>query len=240
MKDYTAATYGDRIAEIYDRMVTGTGPVEVLARLAGDGRALELGIGTGRVALPLAAQGVDVHGIEASEAMVAKLRAKPGGDAIPVTIGDFADFRVDVTFELIFVVFNTFFMLATQEQQVQCFARVAEHLGAGGVFLIEAFVPDPTRFANGQNVGISHLESDAVQLDLSRHDAACQRVTCQHLVIDAAGTRLFPAQLRYAWPSELDLMGRLAGLELRSRTSDWQGTPFTATSTGHVSVYERR
>ena len=237
MKDYTAATYGDRIAEIYDRMVTGTGPVEVLARLAGDGRALELGIGTGRVALPLAAQGVDVHGIEASEAMVAKLRAKPGGDAIPVTIGDFADFRVDGTFELIFVVFNTFFMLATQEQQVQCFARVAGHLGAGGVFLIEAFVPDPTRFANGQNVGISHLESDAVQLDLSRHDAAGQRVTCQHLVIDAAGPRLFPAQLRYVWPSELDLMARLAGLRLRERWSGWSGARFTSSSTSHVSHY---
>ena len=237
MKDYTAATYGDRIAEIYDRMVTGTGPVEVLARLAGDGRALELGIGTGRVALPLAAQGVDVHGIEASEAMVAKLRAKPGGDAIPVTIADFADFRVGGTFELIFAVFNTFFMLATQEQQVQCFARVAEHLSAGGVFLIEAFVPDPTRFANGQSVGISHLESDAVQLDLSRHDAAGQRVTCQHLVIDAAGTRLFPAQLRYAWPSELDLMARLAGLRLRERWSGWSGARFTSASTSHVSLY---
>ena len=237
MKDYTAATYGDRIAEIYDRMVTGTAPVETLARLAGGGRTLELGIGTGRVALPLAARGVEVHGIEASEAMVARLRAKPGGDAIPVTIGDFADFRVEDTFELVFVVFNTFFMLPTQEQQVQCFARVAEHLGAGGVFLIEAFVPDPTRFANGQNVGISHLESDAVQLDLSRHDAAGQRVTCQHLVIDASGTRLFPAQLRYAWPSELDLMARLAGLRLRERWSDWSGSRFTSSSTSHVSLY---
>ena len=237
MKDYTAATYGDRIAEIYDRMVTGAAPVETLARLAGGGRTLELGIGTGRVALPLAARGVEVHGIEASEAMVARLRAKPGGDAIPVTIGDFADFRVEGTFELVFVVFNTFFMLPTQEQQVQCFARVAEHLGAGGVFLIEAFVPDPTRFANGQNVGISHLESDAVQLDLSRHDAAGQRVTCQHLVIDASGTRLFPAQLRYAWPSELDLMARLAGLRLRERWSDWAGSRFTSSSTSHVSLY---
>ena len=238
MKDYTAATYGDRIADNYDRMVTGSAPVETLERLAGGGRALELGIGTGRVALPLAARGVAVHGIESSEAMVAKLRAKPGGDAIPVTVGDFADFRVDGTFKLIFVVFNTFFMLTTQEQQVQCFATVAEHLGAGGVFVIEAFVPDPTRFANGQSVGISHLESDAVQLDLSRHDAAGQRVTCQHLVIDAAGTRLFPAQLRYAWPSELDLMARLAGLRLRERWSGWSGSRFTSSSTGHVSIFE--
>ena len=237
MEDYTATTYGDRIADNYDRMVTGAAPVETLERLAAGGRALELGIGTGRVALPLAVRGVDVHGIEASKAMVAKLRAKPGGDAIPVTIGDFADFRVDGTFKLIFVVFNTFFMLTTQEEQVQCFARVAEHLGEGGVFLIEAFVPDPTRFAHGQSVGISHLESDAVQLDLSRHDAAGQRVTCQHLVIDAAGTRLFPAQLRYAWPSELDLMARLAGLRLRERWSGWSGSRFTSSSTSHVSLY---
>ncbi len=235
MKDYTAATYGDRIADNYDRMVTGSAPAETLERLADGGRALELGIGTGRVALPLAACGVEVHGIEASEAMVAKLRAKPGGDDIPVTV---ADFRVDGTFELIFVVFNTFFMLADQEQQVQCFARVAEHLGAGGVFLIEAFVPDPTRFTNGQSVGISHLESDAVQLDLSRHDAAGQRVACQHLVIDAAGTRLFPAQLRYAWPSELDLMARLARLRLRERWGGWSGSRFTSSSTSHVSLYE--
>ena len=237
MKDYTATTYGDRIADNYDRMVTGTAPVDTLERLAGGGRALELGIGTGRIALPLAARGVDVHGIESSEAMVAKLRAKPGGDDIPVTVGDFADFRVDGAFELIFAVFNTFFMLTTQEEQVQCFARVAEHLGAGGVFLIEAFVPDPTRFTNGQSVGISHLEADAVQLDLSRHDAAGQRVTCQHLVIDEAGTRLFPAQLRYAWPSELDLMARLAGLHLRERWGGWSGSRFTSSSTSHVSLY---
>ncbi len=181
MKDYTPATYGDRIADNYDRMVT---------------------------------------------------------DAIPVTVGDFADFCVDGMFELIFVVFNTFFMLTSQEQQVQCYARVAEHLGEGGVFLIEAFVPDPTRFTNGQSVGTSHLESDAVQLDLSRHDAAGQRVTCQHLVIDAAGTRLFPAQLRYAWPSELDLMARLAGLRLRERWGGWSGSRFTSSSTNHVSLYE--
>ena len=154
MSDYTAATYGDRIADNYDRMVTGTAPVEALERLAGGGRALELGIGTGRVALPLAARGVDVHGIEASEAMVAKLRAKPGGDAIPVTIGDFADFRVDGTFELVFAVFNTFFMLTSQEQQVQCFTRVAEHLGSGGVFLIEAFVPDSSSTSHVSLYGV--------------------------------------------------------------------------------------
>ena len=238
MDDYTAATYGDRIAEIYDRMFSGAANVEPLARLAGNGRALELGIGTGRVALPLAERGVEVHGIDASAEMVEKLRTKPGGDAIPVTIGDFADFRLDGTFELIFVVFNTFFVLLTQELQVQCFARVAQHLTAQGVFLIEAFVPDPTRFVRGQNVSVTTLKSDVVQLDLARHNAADQRVSSQHLQIGTSGTRLYPVQLRYAWPSELDLMARLAGLRLRERWSDWDGTPFTSASTGHISLYE--
>ncbi len=238
MDDYTAATYGDRIAEVYDRMIPSSAVVQPLARLAGSGRALELGIGTGRVALPLAACGVDVHGIDASEAMVERLRAKPDGSAIPVTIGDFADFRMDVGFDLIFAVFNTFFMLLTQERQVRCFARAAEHLTADGVFLIEAFVPDLTRYVRGQNVNVTTLETDMALLDLTRHDAAGQRVTLQHVLITGAGTRLYPAQLRYAWPSELDLMARLAGLRLRERWSDWNGAPFTSSSTNHISLYE--
>ena len=239
MKDYTEATYGDRIAEIYDRMFAGDADVVVrtLAQLAGVGRALELGIGTGRVALPLAERGVEVHGIDASEAMVNQLRAKPGGDAIPVSIGDFADFRVDGSFALVFVVFNTIFGLTTQEAQVQCFRCVAEHLTAGGVFLNEAFVPDPARFARGQNVSVTSVESDLVTLDVARHDAANQRVYSQHLLFAESGTRLFPVQLRYAWPSELDLMARLAGLRLR--WSDWDGAPFTSASSGHISLYER-
>ena len=238
MKDYTAATYGDRIAEIYDRMVTGTGPVEGIGAAGRATAALwSWASAPAGSPCPWPRRASTCTGSKPPRRWWRSCAPSRAADAIPVTIGDFADFRVDGTFELIFVVFNTFFMLATQEQQVQCFARVAEHLGAGGVFLIEAFVPDPTRFANGQNVGISHLESDAVQLDLSRHDAAGQRVTCQHLVIDAAGTRLFPAQLRYAWPSELDLMARLAGLRLRERWSGWAGSRFTSSSTSHVSLY---
>ena len=243
MNDYTAATYGDRIAESYDRMYPGGGGVEpsvnVLAKLAGGGRALELGIGTGRVALPLAERGVTVQGIDASQAMVDRLRAKPGGDAIPVTIGDFAEFQVDSRFELIFVVCNTLFGLATQDAQVQCFQRVAEHLAAGGTFLIEAFVPDPARFVGGRNLSVSGIEPDLVTLDVARHDAANQRVYSQHLLLTEAGTRLYPVQLRYAWPSELDLMARLAGLRLRERWSGWDGAPFTAASSSHISVYER-
>ena len=241
MNDYTAATYGDRIAESYDRMYPGGGGVEpsvnVLAKLAGGGRALELGIGTGRVALPLAERGVTVQGIDASQAMVDRLRAKPGGDAIPVTIGDFAEFQVDSRFELIFVVCNTLFGLATQDAQVQCFQRVAEHLAAGGTFLIEAFVPDPARFVGGRNLSVSGIEPDLVTLDVARHDAANQRVYSQHLLLTEAGTRLYPVQLRYAWPSEPDLMARLAGL--RDRWSGWDGAPFTAASSSHISLYER-
>ena len=197
-----------------------------------------MGIGTGRVALPLAACGVEVRGIDASHAMVAKLRAKPGGAAIPVTIGDFAAFQADGTFNLIFVVFNTFFGLVTQEAQVQCFRHVAAHLRPGGVFLIEAFVPDPGRFTRGQSVSVTRIDPDLVSLDVARHDPLAQRVDSQHLVFTESGTRLYPVQLRYAWPSELDLMARLAGLRLRLRWSDWAGAPFTSASTGHISLYE--
>ena len=171
--------------------------------------------------------------------MVDRLRAKPGGDAIPVSIGDFAEFQVDSRFELIFVVCNTLFGLATQDAQVQCFQRVAEHLAAGGTFLIEAFVPDPARFVGGRNLSVSGIEPDLVTLDVARHDAANQRVYSQHLLLTEAGTRLYPVQLRYAWPSELDLMARLAGLRLRDRWSGWDGAPFTAASGSHISVYER-
>ena len=242
MDNYTASTYGDVIADIYDQLHPGgvETMVTALAELASGGRALELGIGTGRVALPLAARGVSVQGIDASEAMVARLRAKPGGDALSVTIGDFADFRLDGRFELIFVVFNTFFGLLTQEQQVQCFARAAAHLNANGVFLIEAFVPDPTRFFQGQNVRVTALESDAVQLELSRHDAVGQRVSSHHLLIGESGMRLCPIQIRYAWPAEMDLMARLAGLRLRERWSDWNGASVTSSSTRHISLYELR
>ena len=243
MHDYGAATYGDRIADVYDRMHPGeegsTPEVRALATLAGGGRALELGIGTGRVALPLAEQGVAIHGIDASAAMVAKLRAKPGGDAIPVTIGDFAEVPVQGTFALIFAVFNTFFALTTQEAQVRCFRRVAGRLADGGVFLIEVFVPDPARFTGGQRIGVAGVDTDHVNLEVARHDAVHQRVYSQNLVLSESGTRIYPVQLRYAWPSELDLMARLAGLRLRERWSDWTGAPFTAASTSHISLYER-
>jgi SAM-dependent methyltransferase len=213
--------------------------IATLAELARAGRALELGIGTGRIALPLAARGVEVHGIDASPAMVARMRIKPGGAEIPVAMGDFADVGVEGAFSLVYVVFNTFFGLLSQEEQVRCFENVARHLAADGVFVIEAFVPDMTRFARGQCLNAARVETDAVLLDASRHDPLTQRVVSQQILITESGTRLFPVQIRYAWPAELDLMARLAGLRLRHRWAGWQREPFTAASGKHVSVYER-
>ncbi|MDQ4029538.1 MAG: class I SAM-dependent methyltransferase, partial [Actinomycetota bacterium] len=212
--------------------------VEALAALAGAGPALELAIGTGRVALPLAERGVQVHGIDVSEAMVERLRAKPGGDRIPVTIGDFADVAVVGRFSLVFVAFNTFFALASQQDQVRCFRNVAARLAEGGVFALEGFVPDVARFQRHQSVSAPRVELDVVMLDVSRHDPVAQRIDAQHVVINPAGIRLQPVHLRYAWPAELDLMAQLAGMRLRERWGDWERGPFTADSGRHVSVYE--
>jgi SAM-dependent methyltransferase len=238
---YTAETYGDRIAGTYDDWydIIDEDTVPTLRELAGDGRALELGIGTGRVALPLQQSGVEVHGIDASQAMVDKLRAKPGGETIPVTMGDFADVAVDGEFSLIFALFTTFFSLLTQEDQVRCFRNVARHLSAGGAFVIEAFVPDLTRFHGGQDVRTSQIGNDEVRLAVSQLDPVSQQIVSQHIVLTEAGARLYPVKVRFAWPSELDLMARLAGLELLHRWENWRRAPFTRRSGGHVSVYGR-
>jgi SAM-dependent methyltransferase len=226
--------YGTRLAE-----ATTIQSVEVLADLAAGGTILELAIGTGRVALPLAARGLSVHGIDASEAMIARLRDKPGGDAIPVTIGDFADVPVDGAFDLVFLVFNTLFNLTSQDDQVRCFKNVAQHLTARGVFVVEAYVPDLSRFVDGQAVRAVHVTTDATTLEASVHDPVTQTAMYQYIVITQNGVRLYPVPMRYAWPSELDLMARLAGLELRHRWGGWDRSPFTASSSKHVSVYAR-
>jgi len=248
MNDYTAATYGDKIAEVYDEMYpmrADVAPaVDALAKLAGNGPALELGIGTGRVALPLAQRGIEVHGIDASEAIVARMRAKPGGDAISVTIGDFSDFSLKDgdghrKFRLVYVVFNTLFQATSQQAQVQCFRSVAAHLADDGAFLVEAFVPDPTRFTRNQNISAGRVEPDLVSIDISRHDSVNQFVQSQHLFVTESGIKLYPVQVRYSWPSELDLMAQLAGMSLRERWGDWDGSPFTASSEFHISIYEK-
>jgi SAM-dependent methyltransferase len=240
---YDITTYGERIAEIYDQWPgvpqNTDALVAGLTRLAGSGPVLELGIGTGRIALPLAQHGLSVHGIDASPAMVAQLRQKPGGEHIPVTLGNFADVAVEGRFTLIFVVFNTFFGLPSQDDQVRCVQGVARHLTDDGVFVLEAFVPDLTRFDHGQRVEARQVATDRVSLDTSVHDPVRQRVMSQHVVLTEQGIRLYPVQIRYAWPSELDLMARLAGLRLRNRWAGWAGEPFTAASGSHVSVYGR-
>jgi len=216
--------------------------ITLLAQLtgqAGGRRVLELAIGTGRIALPLAATGLEVHGIEASEPMVARLRAKPGGDAIPVTIGDMAEVDVVGDFDLICLVFNTLFNLATQEDQVRCFRNAAAHLGERGVFVIETYVPDLGGFVDGQAVRTVHIDEASTTLEASIHDPLTQTVDYTYVVLGREGIRQHRVPMRYAWPAELDLMARLAGLELRDRWAGWDRAPFTAASRSHVSVYGR-
>jgi SAM-dependent methyltransferase len=243
MDGYGAKTYGDWIAEDYDRLHVGRHDtdacVELLAGLAGEGPVLELGIGTGRVALPLAGRGLQVHGIDASEAMVERLRAKPGGETVRVTFGDFAEVPVTGTFRLVFVVFNTLFALPSQDDQVRCFARVAERLSDDGAFVVEAFVPDPARLAQRQELTVDDISLDHVRLTATHRDPITQRIDSQHMVLAPGGLRLYPVSIRYAWPSELDLMARLAGLRLRERWASWHRESFGADSSTHVSVYER-
>lgn len=245
MQDYDASTYGDNIAEVYDEWYAKyaradtDGAVDYLAALAGKGPVLELAIGTGRVALPLAARGLEVHGIDASQAMVAKLRAKPGGDRIPVTIGDFADVGVSGKYSLVFVVFNTIFALLTQEDQIRCFRNVAAHLTKDGNFVVEAFVPDLGRFDRNQRFAVEGIESNQVRIEASQHDPVSQSVQSRHMVLSDQGVKFYPLKIRYAWPSELDLIARLAGLRLRDRQGGWRREPFDASSGSHVSVYAR-
>ncbi len=245
---YGPATYGDRIAGVYDEIYGESYPafasdvsttVAFLVPFAGTEPALELGIGTGRIALPLAAAGIEVHGIDASVAMVERLRAKPGGDAIPVTIADFGTFTLETRFRLVYVVFNTFFALLTQDDQVDCFRAIARHLTDDGVFAMEAFVPDTARFDRGQRVSAIRVETDLVDLEVTTHDPVAQSSVSQHVVIREDGIRLYPVKIRYAYISELDLMGRLAGLRVRERWADWDRSPLTSGSQKHISVWER-
>ena len=240
MDHFGPETYGERVADVYDdwyKPVDTAAEVALLAELARGGRALELGIGTGRIAIPLAAHGVEVHGIDASPAMVERMRAKPGGDAIAVTIGDMADVPVDGRFALVFVVFNTFFQLYSQETQLRCFANVARHLDPGGRFVIHAFVPDTSRVEAGEHLAVKEASLDRVRLDASVFDAQEQRLDTTQVRITEDGIRLVHAKMRFAWPPELDLMARLAGLTLEDRWATFDKQPFTGVSAFHVSVY---
>ncbi|MCB5178225.1 class I SAM-dependent DNA methyltransferase [Streptomyces antimicrobicus] len=241
--------FSKRVAERYD---DAQGPqfqkevieqtADLLAELAGDGRALELGIGTGRIALPLARRGVPVHGIDMSRAMVDRMRAKPGGEQIGVSIGDFAATRVDTTaegpFSLVYLVFNTIMNLASQEAQVACFRNAAEHLAPGGCFVVEVLVPELRKIPAGQN--IVPFRTGPREWAYTVYDTVTQDATCHYIEIAEDGhgeARTIP--FRYVWPSELDLMAQLAGLRLRDRWDGWTRLPFTEDSAQHVSVWEK-
>ncbi len=231
-----AANYDASSAEMFGPEVL-IATVSFLAELAGGGAALELGIGTGRVALPLSRLGVRVHGIDLSSAMVSRLREKPGGNDIEVTLGDFATTRVEGSFALAYVVFNTIENLTTQDEQVACFQNVASHLETGGHFVIEVAVPALQRLPPGETV--RPFELSATRLGFDEYDIANQGLRSHHFEIEGERLSATFTPLRYVWPSELDLMARLAGMTLSQRWGDWDRTPFTSESTKHVSVWEK-
>lgn len=232
------------VAEIYDAFF-GEMPgwelaTDLLASLADDGPVLELGIGTGRVALPLVERGVEVHGLDASEAMVAKLRSKPRGESIPVSIGDMtvADPPAN-DYSLAFVVFNTFFDLLTQDDQLDCFSNVHTMLTDGGRFLLHCFVPDLERYTDRSHTSTRKNDQGHILTEQSTIDPVTQIIDSRH-VVDADGVkRSYPVRLRYCWPSELDLMARFTGFELENRWADWGKNSFTSESGFHVSVYRK-
>jgi SAM-dependent methyltransferase len=231
-----AASYDDPSDDMFNPALVDM-VADVLAGLAGGGRALELGIGTGRIALPLARRGVPVHGIDLSRAMVARLRAKPGGDAIGVTIGDFATTRVDGTFRLAYLVFNTINNLTTQDAQVACFRNVAAHLEPGGCFVIEVGVPELRRLPPGQNVVPFHVSPTRWAFDI--YDTATQAMSSNYVTVDGGRGEYRSIPFRYVWPAELDLMAQLAGMRLRDRWEGWTRQRFTSESRQHVSVWQK-
>jgi SAM-dependent methyltransferase len=231
-----AARYDESTAEMFDSAIVGP-TVDLLVELAGNGRALELGIGTGRIALPLVQRGVRVHGIDLSTAMVAKLRGKRGGDRIGVTIGDFATTTAPGTFSLAYLVFNTIMNLTTQAAQLACFRSVAAQLEPGGCFVIEAMLPEIHRLAPGETVRAFQVSESRWGFD--EYDVATQALTSHHFwVIDGRVERQ-SIPFRYVWPSELDLMAQLAGMKLRERWSGWTRQPFTSRSSKHISIWEK-
>jgi SAM-dependent methyltransferase len=230
-----AARYDESSSEMFASEAVEPA-VDFLVGLAGGGRALELGIGTGRIALPLARRGVEVHGIDLSTAMVARLREKPGGEEIPVAIGDFATTRLDGVFSLAYLVFNTINNLTTQAEQVACFRNVAAHLEPGGCFVIEVGVPDLQRVPPGETMHV--FDASEGHWGIDEYDVANQGLVSHHFsLVDGAIERV-SMPFRYVWPSELDLMAELAGMRLRERWSGWKREPFTGESRKHVSVWE--
>jgi len=241
VSDYDASTYGERIASVFDAWA-GSMPtadtVEFLAGMAGPGPVLELGVATGRIAIPLAERGLEVHGVEPSPAMLEKLRAKPGGDRVNAILGDLLDVEIGRRFSLVFAIGDTVFLLASQEDQIRCFERAAAWLADGGAFVVETIMPS-AMLKRDPFLLVERVEADEVRLHVGQLDAARQRMSSAHVVLGADGVRLYPIQGRFALTGELDLMARLAGLRLRERWADWKREPFTARAFRQVSVYER-
>jgi SAM-dependent methyltransferase len=234
--EQVAARYDESSADMFDPAVVDP-VVDFLVELAGSGRALELGIGTGRIAVPLAERGVPVHGIELSKAMAARLRAKPGAEEIGVTIGDFATTTVDRTFSVAYLVFNTIMNLTTQAEQVACFRNVAAHLEPGGCFVIEVGVPSLRKLPPGET--LHAFDASETHWGIDEFDVANQGLTSHHFELVDGRVERVSMPFRYAWPAELDLMAELAGMSLRERWSGWKREPFTSESDKHVSVWEK-
>lgn len=245
VEGYDASTYGEGFADVYDDWYGGISDagatVEVLAALAAGGPVLELGVGTGRLAIPLAAKGLEVHGVDASPAMIERLRAKPGGDAVEVVAGDFTDLGVQVPggFAVAFVAFNTLFNLGSAEAQQRCFTSVADRLRPGGTFVVEAFVPDPDAAPSGGGLTTSSVATDEVVLQATVADPVAQTISGSTITISSGGVRLRPWHIRWATPDQLDEMAAAAGLVRRHRWAGWDRSPHAADGPRHVSVYER-
>lgn len=232
--DETAQSYDDDVAEMSSPEVVGP-TVDRLAELAAGGRALEFAVGTGRIAIPLAARGVDVVGIELSRPMIDQLHSKPGSERIRVIQGDMSTTRADGGFGLVYLVFNTITNLLTQGAQVACFENAAAHLDPGGRFVVETFVPSLQRLPVGERLVPFDISDDHIGID--EYDVVNQMLVSHHIATRPDGVTRSSGRFRYAWPAEYDLMARIAGMQLSDRWADWQRTPFTATSTSHVSVW---
>ncbi|MDP9388008.1 MAG: class I SAM-dependent methyltransferase [Actinomycetota bacterium] len=244
MTDFDPTAYGaSGIADEYDDLYAGhwetEAAVERLAELSAGGPVLELGIGTGRLALPLLERGIEVHGVDASADMVAKLRAKPGGERIPVVVADFASADAGRGFSIVVLAVNTIYALPDQRAQVRCFVNAARHLAPAGRFVVEAWVPDVGAFRHHRLVRPRVVRPDTVSIESVEHDPVEQMMRTTQAVLRDGSVRVYPANHRYAWPAELDLMAQIAGFDREARWADWSGAPFTADSTAHVSVYRR-
>lgn len=242
MEGFGPTTFGEQYAEEYDALHnpgTTDACVTLISEIAGHGKILELAVGTGRIALPLAKLGHDVSGFDASPDMLEKLREKPGGTALKTWVADMATFDVDAHFDFAFLVFNTLYNLTTQAAQLQCFHQVSKHLKPEGQFLVEAFMPNRETFDRNQAIRTKHVSFDKVWLEAVKHDPVEQRLDYQRIRISEDGTTLHPLPMRYVWPSEMDLMAELAGLRLVERWGNWHREPITAESEMQIALYKR-